>query len=246
MGNTVNKKKQKKRKDLLIRISMIIAIFIVIVIAYNLISNLHRVKLGKNEYEFYQYLYGRKLEYSGILEMSDEDGITKFETGEETIVVDSIPVYYKNEKNTVILPKNMAVVFPLNNGKTNKVNSLSTVYTEYDEAYIKKGKLNRKLENCFLYDGNDLYFFIEETRVSIGEREFILPPLSYVNATYKGYTEIYNYRDDEYEYIDELSGEIIASTGDYTINLSNETIKYNGTEQILLKRIKNLPNLENN
>ena len=61
-----------------------------------------------------------------------------------------------------------------------------------------------------------------------------------------GYVELYNYDTDEYIYIEDVNEDIIAETSNYTINLSNDTMKYSDIEQILLKRIKNLPNLENN
>ena len=239
-----NKAKKKNRREFFIRLGMIIAILAVIAIVYNYINGLQKIKVN-SEHEFFQYLYGKKLEYTGILEMSDKDNITKFETKEGTIYLESIPVYYKDEKFKAILPEDMAVVFPVEGGVTNKLNSLSTAYIKYDDVYLKKGSLNKKIENAFLYDGNDLYFFIENTIVNVDGQEYKLPPLSYVNATYRGYVEIYNYDTDEYTYIEEVNEDVTAKTTYYTINLSNDTVKYEENEQILLKRIKNLTNLEN-
>ena len=237
-------KKPKNKKETIIRFAMIIAIVIVIVVTYNFINNLQRIKIPSGEYRFFQYVMGNKTEYTGVLEFSGKDGITKLECKEGTIYLESMPVYYESERDKVILPADMAVVFPMDSGRTNKVNSLSIAYINYGDVYIQKGDLDKNLEDAFLYDGNDMYFFVENTTVTIDGVEYKLPPLSYANVTYKGYIELYNYDTDEYTYIEEVVDDVIAATDKYSINLSNDTLKYEDTEQILLKRIKNLKNLD--
>ena len=239
------KSKSRIKKDIIIKIFSVIIILIVIVIVYNFIKNLQTIKVSSEEYKLYQYVMGNKVEYTGIIEMSSKDDITKLETAENgTIYLESNPVYFIEQKNKAILPSEMAIAFPMNNGKLNKISGLSTVYIDLGDVYIKKGDVNKKLNDAFLYDGNDLYFFIENTTVSVNKNEYILPPLSYVNATYKGYVEIYNYDTDEYTYIEDVTGDVIANTDKYKINLSNDSLQYENTDQLLIKRIKNLPNLE--
>lgn len=242
MSNKTNQK--KNRKDVIIKIVSVIAIIIVLLIAYNFINSLQTIKLEDKEYGFFQYVMGRKIEYTGVLKMTRKDGITELNTEEGAIYLDSTPVYYKDEIDKVILPKDMAIAFPMDNGTLRKVNALSNVYVEYGETYIEKGTLNRKVEDAFLYDSEDLYFFIENTTVNIDGEEYKLSPLSYVNATYKGYVEIYNYDTDTYTYVEEVREDVIATTSNYTINLSIDTMQYGENEQLLLKRIKTLPNLE--
>lgn len=236
--------KKRSRKDIIIRTTTVIAIVIVLLIVYNFIDNIQTIKMSNKEHVFFQYVMGRKIEYTGVLKITQKDGITELSTEEGTIYLDSIPVYYKDENDKAILPKDMAIAFPMNNGALKKINSLSSVYIEYGDVYVEKGELNKNLYDAFLYDGSDLYFFIENTTVKINGIEYKLPPLSYVNATYKGYVELYNYDTDSYTYIEEVTGDVVASTSKYTINLSVDTMQYEGNEQLLLKRIKNLPNLE--
>ena len=105
--------------------------------------------------------------------------------------------------------------------------------------------MNRKLEDAFLYDGDSLYFFIENTTLTVNGLEYKLPPLSYANVKYKGYVEIYNYDTDEYEYIESVDTDVIAKTNKYSINLSIDSVQCEGMEQLLITRIKNLQNLTN-
>lgn len=244
MVKKANKKRTANKRDIIIRIATIIAIIVVLFIVYNFINSLQTLKMEDQEHEFFQYVMGRKIEYTGVLKMTQKDGITGLETDEGTIYLDSIPVYYKSEINKVILPNEMAIAFPMENGTLKKVNALSSIYIKYGEVYIEKGGLNKKISDAFLYDGSDLYFFIENTTVKVNGTTYKLPPLSYVNATYKGYVEIYNYDTDTYTYIENVKDDVIASTSNYTVNLSIDTMQYENTDQLLLKRIKNLQNLE--
>ena len=234
---------KNKRKDIIIKLISIILIFIVIFIMYKLINSLQTIKIPK-EYELYQYVMGKKVYYSGIIEISSKGNITKLTTKEGNIYLESAPVYYKTETNKAILPSEMIVSFPMDGGVLNKINSLSTLYIKYGEVFVKNEDLDKNLIDAFLYDGNDLYVFVENTVVNVDGNEYKLPPLSYVNATYKGYVEIYNYDTEEYLYIEDVKDNIIASTSKYKINLSNDSMEYENTEQLLLKRIKNLPNLK--
>lgn len=236
------KKRNNTQKDILIKIITVIAIISVIVVVYIFINKLSSLSSVK-EHEFYQYVMGNKVEYKGIVKMATKNDITELTTNEGTISLDSIPIYYNDERNKVILPSDMAIAFPMENGALYKVNSLSIIYIDHGEVFVQKGNLNKQLEDAFLYDGNDLYFFIENTKVTINGTEYSLPPLSYVNATYKGYVEIYNYDTDEYTYIEEVTSDIIAKTSKYSINLSIDSMQYEENDQLLLKRIKNLQNL---
>lgn len=236
------KKRNNTQKDILIKIITVIAIISVIVVVYIFINKLSSLSSVK-EHEFYQYAMGNKVEYKGIVKMATKNDITELTTNEGTISLDSIPIYYNDERNKVILPSDMAIAFPMENGALYKVNSLSIIYIDHGEVFVQKGNLNKQLEDAFLYDGNDLYFFIENTKVTINGTEYRLPPLSYVNATYKGYVEIYNYDTDEYTYIEKVTSDIIAKTSKYSINLSIDSMQYEENDQLLLKRIKNLQNL---
>lgn len=235
--------KKRQKKEGLFQLGTIVAIMIVIAVTFIFIRNMQTLRVSK-EYTLFQYVMGKRKEYSSIIEMTKQGDITKLETKEGIFYLDSIPIYFMTEKNKAIVPVDMAIAFPMNKGTLNKINSLSTIYIEDGDVFIQTKSKTTKVTNAFLYDGNDLYFFVENTNVNVNGVEYKLPPLSYVQATYKGYVEIYNYDTEEYTYIENVEGDVKAKTSDYTINLSNDTLQYEETEQLLIKRIKNLPNLD--
>ena len=243
MAKKKNNRRTNSKKDIIIKCIGVVAIITVIIIAYNIVKNLQILNTVK-EHEFYQYLMGKKVEYKGIVKMEKKNDITELTTTDGTINLDSTPIYYKDEINKAILPENMAIAFPMQNGELNRINSLSTIYVDYGRVYVQKGELNKELYDAFLYDGNDLYFFIENTTITINGKDYTLPPLSYANVTYQGYIEIYNYDKDEYIYIEKSNNDVIAKTDKYTINLTVDSMQYEGNDQLLLKRIKNLTDLK--
>jgi len=102
--------------------------------------------------------------------------------------------------------------------------------------------IEKRLQNAFLYDGTDLYIFLEETAVSVQGTEYVLSPLSYVKVNYRGEVEIYNKQADEYLWFEEINEDVIANTESYSINMSLDKVERNGKEQLLIKSINYLVN----
>ena len=50
----------------------------------------------------------------------------------------------------------------------------------------------------FLYDGKDLYFFLDEVTLIVGNKEITLSPMSYVSCSYLNMVEYYDYSNDKY------------------------------------------------
>lgn len=239
-----NVKKSFKRKEIVTKTITIVLIIVVITVAYNFINNLDSINIKIEEHEFYKYFAGEKVQYEGSLKMKRNNDITELITDGGSVLLDSIPLYYKDNQDKVLLPETMAIVFPLDNGNIYKVNSLSTVYLDYGSVYIKKGNLKKELADTFLYDGDSLYFFIDRTTLTVDNIEYNLSPLSYVNATYGGYVEIYNAEVDEYIYLESVETDIIAKTSRYQINLTVDSMQYGETDQLLIRKLKDLNNLE--
>ena len=63
--------------------------------------------------------------------------------------------------------------FPLND-KAYVVDALSEVYTNYDLNYLRIKRLDKSFDHMFLYDGKDLYFFLDEVTLIVGDKELFL------------------------------------------------------------------------
>ncbi len=186
------------------------------------------------KHDFYQYLSGTKYEYSGNLKLSNSNDITELLFDDVTVTLDSTPLYYKDEEK-IILPKTMSIIFPLSNILQYKVNYFSSISKEEDSYYLIDGDRKETLSNCFLYDGNDLYFFIDETKIVIGDQEIVVSPLSYVILTYNDNIQIYNYSTDQMQTILIGENQAFAISGNYNINLSIDAVVYNNNSRLLIK-----------
>ena len=237
-------KKVINKKDIIVKIITIVAIIVVISIASNFINNLDTINIKTEKHEFFNFFAGEKITYNGSIKVTRKNDITELITEDGPIVLGSTPIYYNDEKDKVLLPAPMSITFPLESGTSYKVNSLANLYLEYGEIHLEKGFTNKTIQDAFLFDGDSVYIFVDKTTLLINGGEYILPPLSYVNATYGGYAEIYNPETDEYVYIDSVEGEIIAKTLSYEINLDLDLVKYGETEKLLTRKIKGLNNFE--
>ena len=103
---------------------------------------------------------------------------------------------------------------------------------------------NKKLGKYFLYDGSDLYFFIDEVILKVDEKEIKLSPMSYVIAKYNKYISYYDKESDTYNTIETTSDESTIKNNYYTIYISKDRIDYYGTNVILTSDIKNLNTID--
>lgn len=227
------------KKDNIIKAVFVLILLAIIVLVTIYIMNLNTVQT--NSYTFYQYFNGKKIEYEGAIEIAKKDkNITQINIQNKNITLDSTPMYYKDTANKVIFPQDMAIVFPTNNGQINKINRFSTIEYANNSNVLEYANQTKTLEKAFIYDGQDLYFFLEETEIKLGQNIYHLTPLSYVIVTYKDNMEIYEKNTDTNTIVPLSGQQPIAQTKDYTINLAIDTLKYGEKEQILLKQIHNL------
>ncbi len=233
----MKKKKSQNKKEVIKKLLLILLLLAIIlsVSVYILKLNTEETKDEK----FYQYFGGRKIEYDGAIKITKRGEITQLMCKNVNIQLDSTPVYYQEQENKVLFPEDMAKVVPLDNGRMTKVTRFSTIYKEEESIYLQSQNKEATIEHAFLYDGGDLYFFIENVTLTVGNKTYDLSPFSYIIATYNDSVEIYNYANDEYIIIP-TTDKVIVQTGDYTIDTMIDTIKYGEKEQLLLKNINNL------
>lgn len=210
----------------------IIPLIIVIVFTFFFQKKIDEVYF--ENHKFYQYLSGIKFDYEGKIKLNKDKNITKIIFDEVSVTLDSTPIYYAGEKK-VLFPKNMNLVYPISGGLQYKVNYFSTLESENNILYLQDGKLRKELLSCFLYDGNDLYFFIDETKIIVQNKEYILSPFSYVILKHNQSIEIYDIKNDNYQIIELDNQEIKAVSNGYTINLSIDAINYSGKSRLLIK-----------
>ena len=235
--------KQKKRRSSIIMASVIAALILIIVIVIIIIGSLNSTTT--ENHDFYQWYTGQKVEYKGQLTFTRKEGLTELRATDRKVTLDSTPVYYADENNKVIFPEDMAIVYPNNNGMMYRINHFADITEEDGTIYLETNlatKTNKtKLEKAFLYDGQDLYFFLERTTITVNGTNYEVSPLSYVIVRYKQSVEIYNYEKDEYQVIDTTEtqdAKVVTDT--YTINMSVDSLQTAEKEQLLIKGLSYL------
>lgn len=241
--------KKKRRKNTIITVSIVSALIVIIIIVSIIISNLNSTKT--ESHNFFQWYSGQKVEYKGELTFTRKEGLTELKATDKKVTLDSTPVYYAEKEHKVIFPEDMAIVFPHNNGMMYRINHFSNIIEENSDVYLETNlavETNKtKLDQAFLYDGQDLYFFLERTNITVNGTTYEVSPLSYAIVRYKQSIEIYNYEKDEYQVIDIQDGqEAKVVTDTYTINMSFDSLQTAEKEQLLIRGLSYLqPYTEN-
>lgn len=244
--NPVNGKGVKKEKAL--KVAVIIVAILLALVIYKILDILviktERYDLSGQTY--YQYFNGIEQEYSGKMDVVQKDDETQLilEDG-QVVYLDSTPMYYKDILGKSLLPKEMELVVP--DSATYKLNKFTNVIEENNKIKLKKlnSSKTKDIDNGFLFDGNDLYFFLDDTTITVGNKDYELPALSYAIVNYKTNVELYNYDTNEYTMIQDeesLKSDVTATnkSKNYTINMNLDSLKTDKSNQLLITNINNL------
>lgn len=238
------RKKIDKTKKLMIILFSIIGIIIVIFALFLVFRRFNKMKIVEynEEYTLYQYFSGVKTSYTGKITITNEGDITKIESSEGVNDINDAPVYFQDDNNKVLTPKNMQLVIPRLLNKNYKLKYFTEISYDKDtnSSYFLQGKENVFLDKSFLYDGNNLYLFLNEVSVNANDKVYNLSPLSYLIVNYQGEVEIYDKEKDEYVVIDLCEKDVIGNMDEYVINLSTDTVSNGETSRLLVKSVDNL------
>ena len=222
---------------LIIPILFMIVLFIAFLIYYKVSvnSNYH---VDKDE-EVYQYFFDRKYEYVATVSKNKKDVIVNFTPKDIKINLDSTPIYLKNS-DAVIFPEDMSVVMPTLNCSEYLSKGYSYLSFQKGIYTLVTNKYHDKLNHYFLYDGSDMYFFIENITLKVNNETIKLTPYSYVIVKYNNYLSYYDKASDTYKTLTIGNNNIIAENDYYKILLDKDIIDYQGNNVILTSSIGEL------
>lgn len=225
--------------------SMIVLIILILIVVW-FWGDRQTVKIKDDEVEV--YFVGTKVQYPEGCRLSFD--------GEKTEVVgnknnESVPLSYEplivNKGAKLINPSTLIYHTGDASKPLKKITYFSEITTE-DEGNIAVKREN-KTATCqggFCYNGDNLYVFLEPVVLKVGGSEYDLAPLSFANAVYKEYVEIYSSASNEYSKISTVGDvKIEADFGEkYTIDLSTDLYKKGEDEYILFSAADTLDKLE--
>jgi len=235
------KKIIKKNYKIIIPIALMIVLFSAFLIYYQV--------LIRNNYtedetiKVYQYFYEKKYEYNLTISKNRKDVIKKLTPKDMKVNYDSTPIYYQKE-NKVIFPEDMSVVMPTLSCAEYLSKGISYITYENGIYNLTTEKYDKKLNHYFLYDGKDLYFFIEPTTLIVNNEKIKLSPFSYIIAKYNNSITYYDKKTDTFKIIETKDNDAKIENDYYTIRVSEDKIEYQGTNIILTSSITNLNSID--
>ena len=194
--------------------------------------------------EVFQYFYEKKYDYNLKVSKNRRDVIVDIAPQDIKVEYDSTPIYSKNS-DIVIFPKDMSVVMPTLSCQEYLSKRYSYITYKNGNYNLTTNKYNNKLNHYFLYDGLDLYFFIEPVTLTINEEKIELSPFSYIIAKYNNSISYYDKKTDTFKLVETKDDNSIIENKYYSINISKDTLNYQGTNVILTSSIDNLMTIDN-
>ena len=244
MKNMIIKiKENKKTLGLALMLTILIMLLLVVISLLLAQKNLNEYKI-RNE-NIYIYFGEEKFEFNSDVILDKDNNISSLKTDNKKLNLYSEPVYIKDKKK-VIFPKSMNVVFPKSSFKQYKINYYTVLTKDNEDYKLTNKNLDYRISNSFLYDGNDLYFFITKGTVTFSNQSIDISPMSYVNYSYgNGELYIYNYDEDKvYYYPAMIDGDVIFKNDDFELNISSDSVKSGTKNKLLRKNIDDLGRLK--
>lgn len=231
----------KKVSSIILGAIIIILVAVVIVNLFFINKDLNSKKI-KNE-DVYVYFGNEKFDYKGNITLDHEGKITNIKFDNKKVTLYSEPIYYA-KKEKVILPVPYSVV-NTSVGLQNKVMYYTEIVSRDGYYYLVNNELDYKLNNNFLFDGSDMYIFIQSSKVTFGDKEIDISPLSYVNYVFDTKDlYIYNYETKKIEYYENVDQDVFVSNKNYKVNLSSDNIIINEKQKLLMKNFDYLKKLK--
>lgn len=242
VGKIVTKKRDKKK----LIIGLIYTLTVITVICIALLVGINYLRLNRisiNEDELYQYFNGSKFEYKGKITIKNNGEVSSIETDDIKIDKNTYPIYYKNKSNLVTFPIDMEVIATNDINKTKKIIYFTNIELDEDgtSAYVVYKDKRVFLDESFLFDGENLYFFTYPVSVNVNDTDYNLSSGSYMIVNYKDQVEIYDKKEDKYTIIDSHEEDVIANLNGIKINMSIDMVITESGNRLLIKNVKNLP-----
>ncbi len=235
----LDKLKGKKVSPAVLAVIILLLILICSFILFFEINDYSSVK--SETHQFYYYFTTNRIDFEGNVTVNVNETILSIQN--DSVALDSTPIYYNDYDGLLVMPNNMEIVFPYRKNPMYKVGKFSKLYSKKNYLYINSEAGIGRLYDCFFYDGKDLYVFIENTTVVINEQKYELSPMSFIEVT-NNYIKMYNYKTEEYIFLDSYTGKVEAYTEEYVINLYNDTFTYGTSFYMLIKNIDGLEFIE--
>ena len=170
------------------------------------------------------------------IERDEETGILTMKNKGNKTVLDSSPIFYTESDNKMLLPAQMAVVFP-DTRKHGRSGFNMTVDKDSEGRYIAKVRGDDiDVTDAFFFDGNNTYVFLKPMTISLGIEEVEVPAYTHAYVYYDLRVELYS-RDESVNVVVHTGEVIVTATSkdnSYEIDLSKDILRTSEGEILLI------------
>lgn len=212
---------------------VVIAIIAILPCVY-FMNALERFPLSDDSY---QIINGMRINFftDNILE-KDDDKIYIKQTKESVL---HFPIYYQNQ-TAFVLPQTMSVV-DIVEATSKKINYFSKVYAKDNQNYVRQNDKDKFLKNCFLFDGEDMYIFLDDVKLFYGKKTVNISAFSYVKVMKNETIHYYDYKSQTFK-SDKIDGSVTVQIQDKKVYLHSDILKTNDMQVLLYGNVSDLPN----
>ncbi len=189
-------------------------------------------------------MMGSKQEYHGRTQLvyDKDSGEVTLKNRDRSLLLLGVPVYQKasDEENGgitgAVLTRQM-IYTNYNTKVIGRINHFGRIsYENQIGAISTDGKRKRDVNGGYLFDGANLYLFLEPMKVTWGEETMELSPMSFIAVFNKQGFYYYDCQSDDAGYVS--SGESVVRASDqqetYTLNMSNDIVDFQDGKSLLL------------
>lgn len=213
---------------------------IVVVITYKVEKKNHEFVTEKGS--FYQYFMGTRFDYDGVLTLNNASEVTDMKLNNYNLDSYSSPIYYRDSKK-IILPVGMSLVTYSNGSSQNYVSYFSEISYINGNSVLTFGDKFKIINDKFLYDGDDLYLFLNDVQITYNDQILKIPAMSYVIVNYRESIEIYSYGEKNGIIVELNDTDVYAYGTNLVLNMSLDSFQENGEPILLYKKVNDLPKI---
>jgi len=244
MNTVVPKSAMKTESDKKIRMAAYVilpCLFLVLIVPYFMLTHVTSIALKSGGLQFVNG-EAHVIEAGSTLTLTEEGCMVSL--GKDSALLKDTPVYDKADQS-VIFTEYCSIIRPKLQ-MTNRISPFSKLEKTEKGFRIKTEERNIAVDDFFLFDGLDTYYFTEGTGIQWNGEEIEISSFSKVDVLYNQRIEIFEYKTETYSVYDGVTGMCIAVLpGNEKINLSTDILyRENGEEQMLFLQPMLLPDLE--
>lgn len=227
-----NKKTSKKHSILEIAIVVIPSLILLIIVSMVVLIT----KKAENYYvsdTVAQYYANQEFKLSPPAFFMNKKGEYYVHNEDLEYPIDPIPFYYKNK--SVLVTTSDMVYFAPREDIVAKVNGLSEVNFENGNLSLIKNNHQKNMKPGFLFDGDNVYIFLEPVTLKFDGYSINLGKMSYVEANNSNEMMIYNHDNGEM-FMKQPKTKVTAESanGEYTVSLLSDSMELSDGTMLLL------------